>query len=370
MRNEGAGAHREAAAVGIGVFIGCLPLYGFHLALCLATGWLLGLNRLKMYVAANVSNPLFAPVLLFLELQIGSVLRRGAAYPLSFEAVRTTQASIFGVDILVGSVVVGLGLGVVLAALTYASARATGADTHFLNLVHAASDRFVTSSITAWEFARGKLRGDPLYRAVVAGGLLPSGGTLIDVGCGSGLTLAMLAEASARWRDGTWPARWPPPPIFDRLVGLELRPHAAGIAHAALGPDAEIRIADACDGIADASRVVLLCDVLHMIPTEGQARILAAAAASVRRAHGGVILVREADAGGGWRFASVRFGNRLKALAFGHWGQRFYFRTVDGWLALFADQGLSAATVPNGDGTPFASVLFRITVPPAADPER
>ena len=34
----------------------------------------------------------------------------------------------------------------------------------FLDLVRDASDRYITASIVAWEFARGKLRGDPLYR--------------------------------------------------------------------------------------------------------------------------------------------------------------------------------------------------------------
>ena len=64
LRTEGAGPAREAAAIGLGVFIGCSPLYGFHLLLCLAVGWCLGLNRLKMYLAANISNPFVAPFLL------------------------------------------------------------------------------------------------------------------------------------------------------------------------------------------------------------------------------------------------------------------------------------------------------------------
>ena len=89
LRSEGAGAGREATAVGLGVFIGCLPFYGFHLLLCWVTGWLFGLNRLKIYLAANISNPLIAPLLVFAELQgvahlldghaeaVGDVARRG-----------------------------------------------------------------------------------------------------------------------------------------------------------------------------------------------------------------------------------------------------------------------------------------------------
>ena len=73
------------------------------------------------------------------------------------------------------------------------------------------------------------------------------------------------------------------------------------------------------------------------------------------------MLVREADASAGWRFAAVRFGNRLKALAFGAWRQREYFRTTDEWLACFASHGLHAEVRPMSDGTPFANVLFRVS---------
>jgi hypothetical protein len=70
--------------------------------------------------------------------------------------------------------------------------------------------------------------------------------------------------------------------------------------------------------------------------------------------------VREADASAGWRFATVRVGNRLKALAFGEWRQREHFRTTDEWLACFASHGLDAEVRPMSDGTPFANVLFRV----------
>ena len=59
------------------------PLYGFHLAICWVVGSLLGLNRLKMYFAANISNPFVAPWLVFAEVQLGAWLRRGSFHPLS-----------------------------------------------------------------------------------------------------------------------------------------------------------------------------------------------------------------------------------------------------------------------------------------------
>jgi len=364
LRTEGAGAGREAAAVGVGFFIGCLPFYGFHLLLCWITGWLFGLNRLKIYLAANISNPLVAPTLLFTELQTGAWLRRGSFHALTLQTAKTTNLSVFGLDILAGSLALGATLGFALALVTYLSIRGAADDAVFLDLVHDASDRYATASITAWEFARGKLRGDPLYRATVYDALLPSGGTLVDIGCGGGLALAMLAEARTRYEKGRWPAAWNPPPRFDRMIGIETRAHPAAVAQEALGSDASIVRGDARTAEFGPCRAVLLFDVLHMLRAPEQDALLASVSAAL--GPGGVVLIREADASGGWRFAILRLGNRAKALAFGHWQQPFHFRTPDDWLACFASHGLSGEARPMGAGTPFANVLFRLTVPAPA----
>ena len=362
LRTEGAGVGREAAAIGLGIFIGCLPLYGLHLAICWTTGWLLRLNRLKMYLAAHVSNPLFAPTLVFVEIQVGAWLRRGSMHELTLEAARTTNLAVFGLDAVVGSLIVGAGLGLGMAAATYAMSRAPDPGDAFQELVRETSDRYITTSVTAWEFARGKLRGDPVYRAIVRDPLLPSGGTILDVGCGQGLALALLADADKRFRTGTWPAGWNPPPRFEQRIGVEIRPRTAALARRALDRDATIVAADVRQWTAAPCDAVLFLDVLHMMPFEQQNEVLMAAIAALQP--GGVILIREADASAGWRFQAVRVGNRLKALAFGAWRQRFHFRTADAWLAWLAARGLAAELRPMSSQA-FANVLIRVTRPAA-----
>ena len=359
MRSEGTGAIRESLAIGLGMFIGCLPVFGLHLGLCVAIGGLLRVNRLKMYVAANISNPVFAPLLLFSELQVGSLLRRGTAHAISLDTVRRTDLGTFGGDLVIGSVTLGVLLGVTVGTLTYLSVRASGSDLAFLDLVRGASDRYLTVSVTAWEFARGKLRADPLYRTVVHGGVLPGGGTLLDLGCGSGLMLALLAEARARWRAGTWALSLGTPAVYEQLTGVDIRRRVVRIAREALRDEADIVLGDSGDLTPSIYDAVLICDVLQMIAFNEQDRVVVAARRSLRE--GGVLVIREADGGAGWRFLAVRIGNRLKALAFGRWGQRFYFRSQHEWSALFARHGLAVRVLPNGGGTPFASVLFRCT---------
>lgn len=358
LRTEADGPGREAAAIGAGVFIGALPFYGFHLLICLVAGSVFRLNRLRLYLAANISNPLMAPFLILSELQVGALVRRGELRSLTLEAVKRIDPWSFGADILLGSLIVGAVLGLSIGGTTWLLTREGDGDPLFAALVKRASDRFVSVSILAWEFARGKLRGDPLYRTVLMDGVLASGRTLVDVGCGTGLMLALLAEAASSYRDGRWTRSAPSPPLFEELVGIELRPRVARLAASALGTSAVILEADARDVAPQGADAVLFFDVLHMMPAADQERLLTSMAG--RLAAGGVMLVREADAGAGWGFRAVRAGNRLKAIAVGRWRQTFHFRSAAEWTALFEQMGFAVTPRAAGEGTPFANVLFML----------
>ena len=114
---------RDAAAIGVGAFIGCLPFFGFHLLLTILVGRVLHLNRLKMYAAANLSNPVMAPFLIFAEVQTGAWLRRRDAHDLTVEAIRQMDPWSLGGDLLLGSVCVGAVIGTTLTLCTLAAIR-------------------------------------------------------------------------------------------------------------------------------------------------------------------------------------------------------------------------------------------------------
>lgn len=362
MRTEGEG--RDAASVGAGIFIGCSPFYGFHLPLVFLVGWLLRLNRLKMYMAAHISNPLMAPFLLLAELQTGAWLQRQQLHGLSLDAVRGMDPWTFATDLLLGSLVVGTVLGIGGWLATRATAPTSVADPAFDAVVRAAADRYLLASMTAWEFARGKLRGDPVYRAAVCDDLLHDGRALIDVGCGTGLMLALLDEASHAAREGRWPVTRRPPPQFAQLVGIELRPRVADTARRILGNAATILGEDIRQAALPTASAVLVFDVLHMLPAGDQDTLVARLAATLEP--GGVLLLREADASGGWRFTLVRLGNAIKALVTLNWTQRFHFRTADEWQGLLEAHGLTTRVRPMAEGTPFANVLIQAERPAAS----
>ena len=255
LRTEGQGRGREACAIGVGLFIGCSPFYGFHLLLCWLVGRLLRLNRMKVYLAANVSNPIVAPLHPVRRASDRRVdphrrISRAHARNRADDDAVAVRRSIFWSAALSSEACSGRSEESRRILRWVAAAR----DPFFDTLVRAAADRYVTTSITAWEFARGKLRGDPVYRDVLLGGWLPSGGRLLDIGCGQGLMLALLAEAERFERSGI-DARQALP-RFERLVGVELRPHRARLARAALGSDAEIVESDARTISAGTCRVV------------------------------------------------------------------------------------------------------------------
>ena len=120
-----------AAAVFLGVFVGCSPFYGLHSVLVLALGFVLRLNKIVIWVASNVSLPFIAPFIAFASMHVGHWVLYRRPLPMTLQGARdiASSGSIVeaGVSLwlywLVGSLFVGSVLGVVLAATTYVIAK-------------------------------------------------------------------------------------------------------------------------------------------------------------------------------------------------------------------------------------------------------
>ncbi len=356
LRTEHDAPGRHAAAIGLGAFIGCLPLYGVHLALCLVAGRALRLNRVTMYLAAHVNNPLTAPALVAGSLALGHRLARGAWPQLGPGGLRASSVADLGGFLAAGSLAVGVVVGGAAAALALAIGRGARRDPPWMRLAEATAKRYFACGVFHWEFARGKLRGDPLYREILSRLELDLAGRIVDVGCGRGLVLALLdtartGPAEKQLQVGERRASGPV-----ELVGVELRPRLAVVARQALGERARIEIADLTAWSPPEADAFLLLDVLHYLRSDDQAALLARLAARLRP--GGRLLVREADRARTLRFFLTRSGERLAALARGHWRQLFHYRRATDWAALLESQGLETTTTPLWRRTPFANVLI------------
>ena len=354
LRTERLTPVRQALAVGVGLFIGCTPLYGLHLALSVAAAWVLRLNRLLVYAAANVSNPVMAPLLLIAELQAGAWVRRQQW--LGPRAIVESGLASIASDLVVGSVLVGLGAGAVGGGITYAIVRRRVRHPAVTALIQRTALRYLDSGWTTWEATNGKLRMDTVYLDVLQSGQLPKRGTLVDLGCGRGLMLALLATARELHAAGTWPQGWPSPPVALELRGIETRPRMVAQAQRALDRWATIEQGDIREVSLPRCDAVLLFDVLHLMAATDQDTCLSRIAAALPE--GGLLVLREADTEAGWRFQVVRWSNWGTRALQSQWERRFHFRSAAQWRDRLLDLGFEVETTPTGRGAPLGNMVL------------
>jgi uncharacterized protein (DUF2062 family) len=356
LRTEADTPFLQALSVGVGALLGCLPLYGLHLPLCLGLGRLLALNRVTMYLASNVNNPVVGPFLVYAEIQAGSLLRRGSFYPLSMAALRHVRLTACLGDLALGSLAVGLVLGSLAAGAVLVMLHENLRDQFRKRLVERAARPYLGCGYHHWEFARAKLRHDPVFLELVVGGWLPERGRLLDLGCGRGILLSLVdSYRSPESVDGC-PVDWAAPPQQLELVGLEGRLRTAAVARRALAGRARVRWADLNRVELPRCAAAILVDVLHYLGREEQERLLARVRAALEP--GGVLIVREADAAATTRFAVTAAAERVCAVLSGHSRQRFCYRSAAAWQAALEALDLAVRVEPGSRGTPFANALL------------
>ena len=228
-------------------------------------------------------------------------------------------------------------------------------------LVNAAAARYHAAGKFAVHFARGKLRVDPLFVALLEGGLIPSVARVLDLGCGQGLLSAWLLAAQASARRGQWCGQWPTPPHTISLHGIEVMARDVTRARLALGSEAEVALGDICRTAFVAADAIVILDVLHYLSYASQEEVLRRARASL--AAGGVLLLRVGNADGGWAFKISNWIDQSVLLARGHGWVPLRCRSIPQWLQLLDRLEFQVETKPMSKGTPFANVLLIGRVP-------
>jgi SAM-dependent methyltransferase len=225
-------------------------------------------------------------------------------------------------------------------------------------LLDRASAPYRSAGRFAWHFARGKLGHDPVFRHLIAGGLVPPQARVLDIGCGQGLLASLLRACGATRASADWPAAWPPAPAGARITGIELMPRDVERARAALGEGAGTRFVcgDMRTQAFPESDTVVILDVLHYVTHAEQESVLA----RVRDAlvPGGRLLLRVGDAASRRRFAISQWVDRVVTRLRGHAVPPVYGRTLAEWTAQLRQLGLKVEARPMSQGTPFANVLL------------
>lgn len=223
-------------------------------------------------------------------------------------------------------------------------------------VVEAAARRYRPYSRTAYHFARGKLGGDPVYFALLAHGLVPDGGRILDLGCGQLLIAPLLAECRALHAAGGWPAGWPRPAAPRTIHGIDLRKNVIAIAGRALDGLATARAGDLRTVDLPPNDFTLMLDVLHYMSEDDQEALIGRIAAAL--SPGGTFVTRVGDTSAGLRYLVTRVGDQLITMLRGAAWPAFHTRALAGWRALMERAGFAVTMTPMSEGTPFANVML------------
>ncbi|WP_233260336.1 class I SAM-dependent methyltransferase [Luteibacter sp. OK325] len=192
-------------------------------------------------------------------------------------------------------------------------------------------------------YIHGKLATDPVYAATataIAGRRLP----LLDIGCGLGLLGHYLHACDA----------------LDGYLGLDHDPQKIAMGRAAadragLGESIALSEVDATTPQAIRGHVALL-DVLHYLPEDRQAELLAYAVDHL--ADDGVLVLRNVIRDGTWRYRATVWEEKfIEAVGWIPGGAQ-YFPTEDDIREVLEPRGIRVDFRPLFGRTPYNSYLM------------
>lgn len=340
LLNEQMDPGRAAAAVLIGVTTGIVPIYGLQAVVSLALATAFKLNRPLTFAATFINNPFLQPFLLTGSLQIGHRVTRGAWITLSMDALRQTDLATHVWALGVGSVLVSLIVGLPAAAVTYVVVAARIRRLSELDTWRAfVKARYAGTRHRDRGFVRWKTRLDKVF-ALLLGSDLGSG-PVVDMGCGYGIALALVA-----FRDSSRPLR-----------GCDLdaaRVHAAGLALAGL--DVSLQVADIREYHVPEAGLILIIDVLQYLEPADQRAVLERCAASLRP--GGIIIIREPDTAGGWRWWLTKMLD-IAALRTGGSSARPRYQSAAAFTEILERAGLSVRIQTYHNTLPLTHIVIQ-----------
>ncbi|MEO7988739.1 MAG: DUF2062 domain-containing protein [Chryseolinea sp.] len=111
----------KALSVGFGIFMGIIPLWGFQLAIAIPLSFVFKLNKVLVFLAANISILPMIPLILFLSHLTGAFWMGDKAEYISFSKEITLElVKNNAVQYILGACTLATVAGVIFGLVTYA----------------------------------------------------------------------------------------------------------------------------------------------------------------------------------------------------------------------------------------------------------
>jgi len=226
-------------------------------------------------------------------------------------------------------------------------------------LLDMASAPYQATGYINYQWVRGKLRGDPIFKALLEHAIFSDNARVLDLGCGKGLLAAWLLAAEKLANNGAWHHQTRPAQNLN-FRGIDINARDVHCGNHALAPiynervqllPGDIRAAE----IAAADAVVLL-DVLHYIPHADQEKLFDEIRASLKV--GSVLLTRVSDARQTFRAMLTRLVDRCVLLTRGFGATPLFFRSLPDWIDHLERRGFAVTAIPMSQSTAFANVML------------
>ena len=188
-------------------------------------------------------------------------------------------------------------------------------------------------------------RGARLYRGLrlrfaglaAIAARFPTQGRIIDLGCGMGLLAHLLVDGS--------PER--------SVLAIDHDPERIhALLASSVGLPIQVQVGDLSTAALPPARGVALIDVLHYFDADVQEGLLERVVGALEP--GGVVVLRDPDAGAGLRFRTARLHERL-AVGLGLTQATLgHFRDASAWALLLRAHGLEVEVAPLARLSPYA----------------
>ena len=331
--------HKICLAVFFGMVIGTTPFFGFHLLLCIIIAFLFKLNKVFVYLAANISNPFFIPFLSYGSIQIGHFINKGKFLDLTIKNI-TVLDNQFLQNWILGSLVLGTMLGLLLSSILRIFLRDKD---RFSKAIYKLGDAFSKQGLMLGKNSIGKCKYDPIYKDLILNHL-PKEIDILDIGGGQGF-LPILHSIYHNQNRGHIIIDWD-----------EKKINQGSIATKNLNFDFQYKNENVFNlDISKKSNCITIIDVLHYRPHKEQDKLLKKAINLL--SPGGILILRDMDKGKllkNW-FTSVQ--EKLCLLVGRTKAKKIYPRKSEDFVKILSENN-TTIRYKKAQGGLFSNVLF------------